>query len=87
VEAGLQVANEGFPDRNYNPDGTLVSRKQEKAIIEAPDEVATHTLKLIQEGVLFEGKHVKIDTLCLHGDHPHAAQNAKSVHDALENLR
>ena len=87
VEAGLQVANEGFPDRNYNPDGTLVSRKQEKAIIEAPDEVATHTLKLIQEGVLFEGKRVKIDTLCLHGDHPHAAQNAKSVHDALENLR
>ena len=26
VDIGLRVANEGFPDRNYNPDGTLVSR-------------------------------------------------------------
>ncbi len=87
VEAGLQVANEGFPDRNYNPDGTLVSRKQEKAIIESPEEVATHALKLIQEGVLFEGKRMKVDTLCLHGDHPHAAQNAKLIHDTFENLK
>src|SRR5215510_7920868 len=23
MEVGLRVANEGFPDRNYNPDGTL----------------------------------------------------------------
>src|SRR6185436_15247186 len=26
LEVGLRVANEGFPDRNYNPDGTLISR-------------------------------------------------------------
>src|SRR4030095_4462550 len=29
IEVGLRVANEGFPDRNYNPDGTLVSRSEE----------------------------------------------------------
>ena len=43
-ELGLRVANEGFPDRNYNADGTLVSRRQAHAIIELPDEVAAHAL-------------------------------------------
>ena len=40
IEIGLKVANEGFPDRNYNPDGTLVSRKQSNAMIELPEDVA-----------------------------------------------
>lgn len=86
IEVGLRVANEGFPDRSYNPDGTLVSRKQVNAIIVSPEEVAAHAVKLIQEGILFEGKQVKIDTLCLHGDHPQATQNAKLVRAALEKL-
>lgn len=86
IEVGLRVANEGFPDRSYNPDGTLVSRKQVNAIIVSAEEVAVHAVKLIQEGILFEGKQVKIDTLCLHGDHPEATQNAKLVRAALEKL-
>lgn len=32
VEAGLRVANEGFPDRAYNPDGTLTSRRMPGAV-------------------------------------------------------
>jgi len=87
VEVGLKVANEGFPDRNYNPDGTLVSRQQASAMIESPEEVAIHAVQLAQEGIDFSGRHVNVDTLCLHGDHPHAAQNAKLVHNALENLK
>src|SRR5215216_6141219 len=83
MEAGLQVANEGFPDRNYNPDGTLVSRKQGNAIIESPEDVAAHAVHLIREGIVFEGKRIQVDTLCMHGDHPFAAQNAKLVHEAL----
>jgi len=83
LEVGLKVANEGFPDRNYNPDGTLVSRKESHAIIESPDEVAAHALELIQNGILFGEKRVRVDTLCLHGDHPRAAENAKLIHEAL----
>ncbi|MCC6300087.1 MAG: LamB/YcsF family protein [Anaerolineales bacterium] len=83
VEAGLRVANEGFPDRNYNPDGTLVSRKEPHAIIESPEEVARHALELIRDGVLFEGKRVQVDTLCLHGDHPRAVENAKLLREIL----
>jgi UPF0271 protein len=84
IEVGLRVANEGFPDRNYNPDGTLVARKEAKAIIESPKDVAAHAIELSQNGIDFSGRRVLVDTLCLHGDHPHAAQNAKLVREALE---
>jgi len=83
VEVGLKVANEGFPDRNYNPDGTLVSRKESHAIIMSPDEVVKHAVELIQNGILFSEKRVNVDTLCLHGDHPHAAENAKLLYEKL----
>lgn len=84
IAAGLKVANEGFPDRNYNPDGTLVSRKQANAIIASPEDVAAHAVQLAQQGIDINGKSVRVDTLCLHGDHPRAAQNAKSVRQAFE---
>jgi UPF0271 protein len=83
VEVGLKVANEGFPDRNYNSDGTLVSRKESNAIIESPEAVAKHALELIRDGILFGEKRVKVDTLCLHGDHPRAEENAKLIRAML----
>jgi UPF0271 protein len=84
VEAGLKVANEGFPDRNYNSDGTLISREQADAIIESPEEVAAQAVRLAQEGIIFDGQRIRIDTLCLHGDNQYAVQNTKLVRDALE---
>ena len=83
LELGLRVANEGFPDRRYNPDGTLVSRKQANAIIESPEEVAAHAVSLAKEGIDFGRKLVRVDTLCLHGDNPKAVENAKLVREAL----
>jgi 5-oxoprolinase (ATP-hydrolysing) subunit A len=84
LDLGLRVANEGFPDRNYNPDGTLVSRKQANAILQSPEDVAFHAVELAQNGIDFAGRQVRLDTLCLHGDHLYAAQNANQVRDALE---
>ena len=83
LEVGLRVANEGFPDRNYNPDGTLVSRKEAHAIIESPEDVTKHAVELIQNGILFGEKRVRVETLCLHGDHPRAAENAKLIRDVV----
>jgi 5-oxoprolinase (ATP-hydrolysing) subunit A len=87
IDMGLNVANEGFPDRNYNPDGTLVSRKEPHAIIMSPEDVAKHALDLIQNGILFGETHVRVDTLCLHGDHPRAVENAKLLYEALKELK
>jgi len=83
LEVGLKVMNEGFPDRNYNPDGTLVSRKESHAIIESPNEVVKHAVELVQNGILFGEKRVKVETLCLHGDHPRVVENAKLIRGIL----
>lgn len=83
IEVGLHVANEGFPDRNYNPDGTLVSRKESNAIIESPEEVAAHAIALVKNGIDFSGTRFRVDTLCLHGDNIHAAESAMLVRDAM----
>ena len=80
----LQVASEAFPDRRYNSDGTLVSRKQPNAILESPQEVAAHAVALAKDGIVFSGQRVKVDTLCLHGDNNHAAENARLIRAALE---
>ena len=84
TEVGLRVSNEGFPDRRYNSDGTLVSRKESHAIIESPDDVAKHATELLRDGVLFEGKRIALDTLCLHGDHPRAVENAKLIREMMQ---
>jgi 5-oxoprolinase (ATP-hydrolysing) subunit A len=74
-EVGIRVAAEGFPDRGYNADGSLMSRNLPGALIESPEEVARHAVGLIKQGGM--------DTLCLHGDHPRAAENAKLLRDVL----
>lgn len=76
IKMGLKVAREGFPDRRYNSDGSLMSRNISGAVIELPDEVALHALTLILGGGL--------DTLCLHGDNLNAVENAKLLREVLE---
>ncbi len=81
---GLSVANEGFPDRAYLPDGHLMPRTQPGAVITDPLQVADNALRLIQEGIRMNGEMVRIDTLCLHGDNPEAVGNARAVRQALD---
>lgn len=73
---GLSVAREGFPDRRYNSDGSLMSRNMLGAVIESSDEVARHALTLIAGG--------RLDTLCLHGDNLRAVDHAKLLRSVLE---
>ncbi|NPV85237.1 MAG: LamB/YcsF family protein [Anaerolineae bacterium] len=88
VEQGLQVANEGFPERGYNPDGTLMSRRQPGSVIDDPLRAAAQALNLVQNGIEMmtrEGERcrVGIDTLCIHGDSPNALAVASAVRAAL----
>ena len=80
---GLQTANEGFPDRAYLADGNLSPRSQPGALITNPEAVAENALKLIRDGIKVDGKSVRIDTLCLHGDHPNAVENARALREKL----
>ncbi len=73
--AGMLVAEEGFPDRGYRSDGTLIPRGTPGALVEDPVEVARNAVRLATSGV--------VDTLCIHGDSPDALRNARAVSEAL----
>lgn len=73
---GLRVAREGFPDRAYNSDGSLMSRSLPGAIITDVAHVAAHAFELVHGGL--------IDTLCIHGDNAHAVACARAVRVGLE---
>lgn len=81
---GLEVANEGFPDRAYLPDGQLMPRSQEGAVIHQPEIIAANALQLVKEGLIVDGVKMRIDTLCLHGDNLTALENARAVRQTLE---
>ncbi|BCU78618.1 5-oxoprolinase subunit PxpA [Luteolibacter sp. LG18] len=72
---GLATAREIFADRRYRPDGSLVPRSQPDALIEDPAEACAQTLRLIRSGIA--------DTVCLHGDGPHAVEFALALRQAL----
>lgn len=87
-DVGLRTMNEGFPDRVYNADGSLRSRRLPGSLLESNVEICRQAIRLATEGILVtEGdisRRVVIDTLCIHGDHPGAARNAVAVRQALE---
>ncbi len=84
---GLRVAREAFADRNYNPDGTLRSRREPDAVIKDPSLAAERAVRMARDGVLlaYDGTEVPVraDTLCIHGDEPTAPAVAKAVRAAL----
>jgi 5-oxoprolinase (ATP-hydrolysing) subunit A len=84
IAAGIRVANEGFPDRAYLPDGQLMPRDQEGALITDPEQVAGNAVRLVTEGFKGGDQAFRVDTLCLHGDHHQAVINARLVRGALE---
>lgn len=80
AEIGLPTLAEGFPDRAYLPDGSLMPRSWPGAVLESPALVAQNAVRLAREG---NGTSA-VDTLCLHGDNPRALENARAVRDALQ---
>ncbi|WP_309128848.1 5-oxoprolinase subunit PxpA [Microbacterium sp.] len=70
--AGLQVAAEAFADRAYQPDGQLVSRTQEGAVLHDASAVAERMVRLAESGVIraIDGTDVRVEaqSICVHGD-------------------
>ncbi|MEE9364362.1 MAG: 5-oxoprolinase subunit PxpA [Cellulophaga sp.] len=74
---GFTVLLEAFADRNYNLDLSLVSRKKSNALLEVPEEVLAHLVRMVKDlKVTTSEGLVKIlaDTYCIHGDTPAALQ-------------
>lgn len=82
---GLQVYEEVFSDRNYNDDGTLVSRQESNALIQTEAEMLEHVKGILMSNEVMSVQQKKINisaqTLCIHGDGPHALDYAKKIYE------
>jgi len=85
--AGLRTACEAFADRAYRPDGTLVPRTQPGALIDDASQVLTRVAAIALERavIAIDGTRVPItlDTICVHGDTPGAADLAARIRATL----
>jgi UPF0271 protein len=87
---GMKIACEIFADRNYEDDGTLVSRSKPNAIITDPEIAKRHVFNMVKNQSLncLSGKRVpcEIDSICIHGDNISSLNTAKSIkNDLLKN--
>jgi UPF0271 protein len=67
---------EGFADRRYQPDGSLVPRSQPDAFVHDPDEAVRQAERLVRD--------CGVQTLCVHGDNPQALAFVRALRAALE---
>jgi 5-oxoprolinase (ATP-hydrolysing) subunit A len=85
---GLRFVGEGFPDRAYDDDGRLLSRKVPGSIVHDPALAAKNARRMAIEGTVetIGGRTIKADirTLCVHGDAPGAVSIASAVRATLE---
>jgi UPF0271 protein len=85
--AGLRAVAEVFADRGYRADGSLVPRSQPGAFIGDVEQAVARTLRMVSEGVVVavsgETVPLQAQTICLHGDGPHALAFARAIHAAL----
>jgi UPF0271 protein len=71
---GRGVRLEGFPDRGYAADGTLLPRDRPGALVTDPVLVAGRAVELA----------ASVDSVCVHGDSPGAVATARAVRRSLE---
>jgi UPF0271 protein len=67
---------EGFADRRYQPDGSLVSRSEPNAFIESAADAVEQARWLIRER--------NVQTLCVHGDNPRAVEFVRALRRQLQ---
>lgn len=85
---GVRWAGEGFADRAYRADGTLVARRQPGALLtdEATVVAQARAIALQGRAPVLGGGWVPVSaaSLCVHGDTPGAAALAAAVRASLE---
>lgn len=74
-EMDLPVRREGFADRGYEADGTMLPRGEAGAVLTDPQVAAAQALQMARSG--------RFDTLCVHGDTPDALAIAWAVRSVL----
>lgn len=85
---GLRTAQEVFADRAYLADGSLAPRHLPGAVLTDVDQAVRQALQLVQQQQVSstDGQVVRVvaDTICLHGDSPHAVEFATAIREGLK---
>lgn len=84
---GLPFLREGFADRRYAADGSLLPRSVAGAVIDDPAEVVEQVLGIVKRNEIVTAtgtkRPLRVDTICIHGDEPGASANALAIRRAL----
>lgn len=79
----LVTIYEGFADRRYLTDGTLVPRSHPQAMIHSPEIALAQVRSIVNESSVTSVEGILIplraSTFCIHGDHPEAVTLAQSL--------
>ena len=87
-DTGLAVAREVFADRAYMPDGSLMPRSMEGAVIHDEEVAIRRVIRMVKEHVVTasDGRDIEIipDSICVHGDNVKALAFVTRIRAALE---
>jgi UPF0271 protein len=87
AEAGLTTVAEAFADRAYTPEGTLVSRRLDGAVLHDPAEIARRCVAMATGDPIADVGGFPLvlapQSICVHGDTPGAVDIARGVREAL----
>jgi len=87
-QCDIQFIAEGFADRAYEVDGTLVPRSEPGAVHTDVNVTSTQAARIVEQNEVIarDGSAIEVmaETLCIHGDTLVAAQAALAIRNILE---
>lgn len=90
-EWGLKVVTEAFPGRAYNPDGTLVDRSREGAVITDPEEIVKRAKMILQENCVqaVDGTYIEleVDSICMPSEGLGMVEAAEMIRKVLAEMK
>jgi 5-oxoprolinase (ATP-hydrolysing) subunit A len=88
LKLGVPTVLEAFPERAYLKNAQLAPRSMKEASIHDPKEAARRAVMMVKERRIkaLDGGWVELEvqSLCIHGDNPHAVEIAREIRGAFE---
>lgn len=85
---GVPFIPEGFADRAYKADGTLVPRSEEGAVLHDLEAIANQVRQMAETGTVttIDGSVIpmNVSSICVHGDTPGAVAIAQTVKNIVK---
>ncbi len=89
-EHGIVLWLEGFADRGYDANGLLLPRTLPGAVHHDPQRILDQALALARGEPLIASDgsalHLRIDSLCVHGDNPESVAVVRRIREAMQAL-